>query len=197
MRQFVIIGHDAPVDGEFSLNGLPGEGRLDLLSRCVTAALLLSHDIREDVTVHLILGDEVTIRFEGSSLRGLHPDERSTAALIRTALEQREEAIGHIPVETSPGVFLQRFGIEETIEQLAGEGTVCQLREDGKPITTVDPPANPIFVLSDHQDFRAFETELLAEHCEYQLSLGPTVLHADHAITVANHWMDTDGYSDM
>lgn len=197
MRQFVIIGHDAPVDGEFSLNGLPGEGRLDLLSRCVTAALLLSHDIREDVTVHLILGDEVTIRFEGSSLRGLHPDERSTAALIRTALEQREEAIGHIPVETSPGVFLQRFGIEETIEQLAGEGTVCQLREDGKPITTVDPPANPIFVLSDHQDFREFETELLAEHREYQLSLGPTVLHADHAITVANHWMDTDGYSDM
>jgi len=154
MRQFVIIGHDAPVDGEFSLNGLPGEGRLDLLSRCVTAALLLSHDIREDVTVHLILGDEVTIRFEGSSLRGLHPDERSTAALVRTALEQREEAIGHIPVETSPGVFLQRFGIEETTEQLAGEGTVCQLREDGKPITTVDPPANPIFVLSDHQDFR-------------------------------------------
>ena len=197
MRQFVIIGHDAPVDGEFSLNGLPGEGRLDLLSRCVTAALLLSHDIREDVTVHLILGDEVTIRFEGSSLKGLHPDERSTAALIRTALEQREEAIGHIPVETSPGVFLQRFGIEETIEQLAGEGTVCQLREDGKPITTVDPPANPIFVLSDHQDFREFETELLAEHREYQLSLGPTVLHADHAITVANHWMDTDGYSDM
>jgi len=197
MRQFVIIGHDAPVDAEFSLNGLPGEGRLDLLSRCVTSALLVSHGIREDVNVHLVLGDEVTVRFTGASLRGLHPDERSTAALIRTALEQREEAIGHIPVETSPGVFLKRFGIEETIAELAGEGTICQLREDGTALTDVNPPDNPIFVLSDHRDFRAFETELLAEHCDYQLSLGPTVLHADQAITVANHWLDTDGYAKL
>jgi len=194
MRQFVVLGHDAPLSGDFSLNGLPGEGRLDLLSRCVTAGLLLSHGIREDTTVQLVLGDAMTIRFEGATLRGLHPDERSTAALIRTALEQHEEAIGHIPVETSPGVFLTRVGFEETLQTLATEGTICQLHEEGMSITEQEPPENPVFVLSDHQDFQPFEQELLSAYSDQKLRLSPQTVHADHAITISNHWLDTDGY---
>ncbi len=195
MRQFVVLGHDVPLSGDFSLDGLPGEGRLDLLSRCVTAGLLLSHGIREDTSVHLVLGDKMTVRFDGEALRGLHPDERSTAALIRSALEQREEAIGHIPVETSPGVFLTRVGFEETLEMLATDGTICQLHEQGTSLTDSEPPDNPIFVLSDHQDFQPTERELLSEYSEQKLRLGPETVHADHAITITNHWLDTDGYS--
>ncbi len=50
MRQFVIIGHDAPTTPEFSLDDLAGAaGRLDVLCRCVTSAFLLRHAIREDL----------------------------------------------------------------------------------------------------------------------------------------------------
>ncbi|MDS0221913.1 tRNA (pseudouridine(54)-N(1))-methyltransferase TrmY [Haloarcula sp. S1AR25-5A] len=195
MRQFVIIGHDAPTTPEFSLDDLAGAaGRLDVLCRCVTSAFFLSHAIREDVRVHLILGEEYTVTFEGSDLRRLNPDERSTAALIRKALEEREEAIGHIPVETSPGVSLTRRGFDGTLDAVARRGTVVQLHEDGDPVVDVDPPSDPVFVLSDHHDFRDEETDLLADHVEERVSLGPAALHADHAITVAHNYLDTGGF---
>ncbi|EMA22359.1 tRNA (pseudouridine(54)-N(1))-methyltransferase TrmY [Haloarcula argentinensis] len=195
MRQFVIIGHDAPTTPEFSLDDLAGAaGRLDVLCRCVTSAFFLSHAIREDVRVHLVLGDEYTVTFEGSDLRRLNPDERSTAALIRKALEEREEAIGHMPVETSPGVSLTRRGFEATLEDVARRGTVVQLHEDGDPIVDVAPPSDPVFVLSDHHDFRDEEAALLADHADERVSLGPKALHADHSITVAHNYLDTAGF---
>lgn len=195
MRQFVIIGHDAPTTPEFSLDDLAGgAGRLDVLCRCVTSAFFLSHAIREDVRVHAVLSDEYTVSFEGSDLRRLNPDERSTAALIRNALDEREEAIGHVPVETSPGVSLTRRGFEGTLEDVARRGTVVQLHEDGDPVVDVEPPVDPVFVLSDHGDFRDWEADLLADHAQQRVSLGPERLHADHAITVAHNYLDTEGF---
>jgi len=196
MRQFIVLGHDAPTTPDFSLDDLAGSaGRLDVLCRCVNSAFFLSHDIREDVRVHLVLGGEVTIRFEGSQLRRLNPDERSTAALIRGALEAKDEAIGHMEAEGSPGVYLSKRGFEAVLEEAARAGTVVQLHEDGDPVVDVEPPENPVFVLSDHHDFEASEAELLDEAADQRVRLGPELLHGDHAITVAHNYLDTEGFT--
>jgi len=196
MRQFLIVGHDAPTEPGFSLDDLAGgAGRLDVLCRCVTSALFLSHSIRESVRVHLVLGDEFTVRFDGRTVRRLNPDERSTAALIRAALESRADAVGHMPAESSPGVTIRRLGFEATLEDLAADATVVTLHEDGDPAAEVDPPADPLFVLSDHRDFTDDESSLLAAAADERLRLGPEVLHADHAITVAHNYLDTEGYA--
>ena len=194
MRQFIVVGQDAPTTDEFSLDALPNAGRMDLLSRCVTASFLLSHGIRSDVRTYLVLSDEFTLRFEGSELRRLNPDERSTAALVRTALAERAEAIGHMEVETSPGVYLSRLDFETTLEQAGTEAVVCQLHENGAPAAESEPPESPVFVLSDHQNLGEEYAEVLAEHRTMQVNLGPERLHADHAITVAHNWLDTDGF---
>ncbi|MDQ2056077.1 tRNA (pseudouridine(54)-N(1))-methyltransferase TrmY [Halobellus sp. H-GB7] len=196
MRQFLIVGHDAPTTPGFSLDDLAGgAGRLDVLCRCVNSAFFLSHSIRDDVRVHLVLGDEFTVRFEGSDLHRLNPDERSTAALIRTALEHREDAIGHMPAESTPGVSIRQMGFEATLEDVAGDATVVELHEDGDPVADVEPPTNPLFILSDHHDFTEREASLLADAADECVRLGPEVLHADHAITVAHNYLDTDGYT--
>jgi len=197
MRQFVVLGHDAPTTPDFSLDDIAGgAGRLDVLCRCVTSAFFLSHDIREAVRVHLVLADEFTVTFEGRELRRLNPDERSTAALVRGALDEREEAIGHQPVETSPGVSLTRSGFEPTLDAAARDGTVVQLHEDGDPVVDAEPPADPVFVLSDHRDFGDREADLLADAADRRVRLGPEALHADHAITVAHNYLDTDGFTE-
>jgi len=195
MRQFIVVGHDAPTTPEFSLDDLPGAGRLDLLARCVTSSLLLSHGIREDVRTHLVLADEFTVTLDGSTLRRLNPDERSTAALVRTALEQREDAIGRMPVETSPGVSLVRGGLAETLDAVADDGPLCLLHEEGTPAPDLDPPSEPVFLLSDHRDFTDEELSLAGERADARVRLGPERLHADQAITVAHNWLDTGGFS--
>jgi tRNA (pseudouridine54-N1)-methyltransferase len=194
MRQFVYVGHEAPTTAEFALDGLPGAGRMDLLARAVNAALLLSHDIRADTRVHLVLGDEFTVAFDGSTLQGLNPDERSTAARVRSALEEREEAIGHIPVEVSPGISLVRRGFEATLDDVSADGTVVHLHENGDAAAEVTPPADPVFVLSDHRDLTDAEREAVTEVAGERVSLGPHTLHADHATVVAHNWVDTDGF---
>ncbi|WP_144904371.1 tRNA (pseudouridine(54)-N(1))-methyltransferase TrmY [Halobellus captivus] len=196
MRQFLIVGHDAPTTPDFSLDDLAGAaGRLDVLCRCVNSAFFLSHSIREDVRVHLVLGDEFTVRFEGSELRRLNPDERSTAALVRQALEHREDAIGHMPAESTPGVSIRRMGFEETLDAVADGTTLLTLHEDGDPIVDVEPPADPLFVLSDHHDFSAAERSLLDARADERVRVGPEVLHADHTITVAHNFLDTEGFT--
>ncbi len=197
MRQFVLIGHDVPTTPDFSLDDLAGgAGRLDALCRSITAAFVTSHGIREDVRVHLIAQDELTITFDGRELRRLNPDERSTAALVRKALEHRDEAIGALPAEPSPGVELYRRGFAGTLEELADDGPIVQLHEDGEAVVDVDPDllADAVFVLSDHRDFTDTEADMLEEVADQRLRLGPQLLHADQAITVAHHYLDTDGY---
>jgi tRNA (pseudouridine54-N1)-methyltransferase len=193
MRQFVVLGHEVPLSSDFSIDDLTGAGRVDVLCRCVNSAFCLSHAIREDVRVWLVLQDEFTIRFEGSDLRNLNPDERSTAALIRGALDEKDGAIGHMEAESSPGVSISRRGLGGVLDEL--DGMLLALHEEGKPIVESEVPAEPAFVLSDHRDFTAREAELLAERADQRVSLGPERLHADHAITVAHNWLDTDGFA--
>lgn len=196
MRQFVVLGHNVPTTPDFPLDDLPSAaGRLDVLCRCVNSAFFLSHGLREDVRVHLILQDEFTITFEGRDLRRLNPDERSTAALVRNALERRDEAVGHAAVESTPGVSISRMGFAETMDGVVDDSTVVQLHEDGDPIVDLKPPANPLFVLSDHEDITADEQSLLDDWTDARVSLSPRALHADHVITVAHNYLDTDGFS--
>ena len=194
MRRFIVLAHDLSADAEISLDDLPGVGRLDLLARCVTSALLCSHDIREDVRVHLVV-DGYAIEFDGSELRRLNPDERSTAALIRGALDAREGAIGAMAAEASPGVSIRRGGFETALDELDDSTTLVELHEDGEPIADSEPPDSPVFVLSDHREFTDGEAALLEARADRRLSLGPVALHADQAITVAHNYLDTDGYT--
>ncbi len=193
-RSFLVVGHDAPTTPAFSLDDLPGAGRVDLLARCLVAGLLRSHGVREDARVHLVLDDSYTLVVDGATVRGLHPDERSTAARIRGTLEARDEAIGALPAEPSPGVALYRGGLESALDRAAADADgVVLLDEDGAPVAAVDPPANPLFVCSDHRDLTASDRAVVADHGPTRLSLGPVALHADQAIAVAHSWLDTDG----
>ena len=196
MREFVVVGHDAPTTPEFSLDDLPGAGRLDVLCRCVTSAFLLSHDIREAVRVRLVLGGAYVVRFEGSELRHLRPDERSAASLVRGALEAREEAIGAMEATPSPGVYVGSGGLERAVDEAGERDELLVLHEDGEPLVDLpdDPPGDVTVVLSDHRDFTDDEAETLRDAGARRVSVGPRALHADHAVTVAHNYLDTRGF---
>ena len=86
MRYFVITGHKAATDGSFKLDDLAGgAGRMDILVRCVNSAFVMSHNLRKDAEIYLVLegGEDApkTVRFQGSTVKYLNPDERSTASL--------------------------------------------------------------------------------------------------------------------
>ncbi len=196
-RHFICLAHDVPLEGDFSLDDLAGgAGRLDAIARSIAAAFVTSHGIRTYVHAHVVVQDAYTITFDGSELRRLNPDERSTAALVRRALESREEAIGAMPADIHPGVAGYRRGLVGTLEAI-DDGPVVQLHEDGEAIVDVAAGelAGAVFVLSDHREFSSAEQAVLEDRVDRRLRVGPTRLHADQAITVAHNYLDTDGYT--
>lgn len=185
-RAFVIVGHTQPTTPDFPLNDLPGSaGRMDILARCVTTAFCLSHGLRKDVEVFLVLRDEVAIRLEGSRLKRLNPDERSTGALLKHALQALREG----RTQSTPGVTVARRALGDVLQELKERGfRVYVLDERGEDVRAANLARKSAFVLSDHRNFTREEEALLQEYTK--LSLGPVVLHADHCIALVHNELD-------
>ncbi|MFZ1127434.1 tRNA (pseudouridine(54)-N(1))-methyltransferase TrmY [Methanoregula sp.] len=184
MASFAIVGHLARTDGDFSLNDLPGAGRMDVLCRCVNASLFLSHNLRRDADCSLVLlggpKEPKTVQFRGNAIRSLSPDERSAGALIKKALSI---PCGSEFREAAPGVFVRNGGLE----RLIAEHPFAVLDEKGTDIRTA-PVMPAVFLLSDHQNFSDAEEALIRDAPRY--SVGPVCLHADHTITVISNEID-------
>jgi tRNA (pseudouridine54-N1)-methyltransferase len=190
MRRFIVIGHKAATAADFKLDDLAGgAGRLDVLLRCINSAFFLSHDLRKDVEVVLILqgppGPARTIRLVGSELRYLNPDERSTGALIRNALMRGAAS----EERSTPGIYVSTRTFQDILG-LLGETELVYLKEDGEDIRTAEISDNVTFVLSDHMDLTPDEESLLLQYHPKVLKLGPISYHADHCITIVHNELD-------
>jgi len=199
MRNFVIIGNKATTTPTFSLEDIPGtSGRLDILCRSVTAAFVLSHGIRKDVCVYLVLlGGEIpkTVRLDGETLRHLNPDERTTAALLKKAL-----AVSATPewALSTSGIFVRTGGLANVLEDLKGSSMLC-LREDGAHIRSVarcDISGDVAFILGDHMGIAPEEENAIEQAGAVAVSIGPVSLHADHCIVLLNWMLDTNFLGD-
>src|SRR3990172_2071762 len=124
MRRFIVVGHRAVTTAEFPLNDLAGAaGRMDLLLNAANAALLVSHDLRRDVEVTLLLlgppDPPRAIRILGERIERWGPDIRGNAALIRRALEHGSR----LERETSPGIFAGKRSLEGGLGGGGGGGS--------------------------------------------------------------------------
>ncbi len=191
MRKFVVLGHRAITSADFKLDDLCGStGRLDILLRCVNSAFFLSHAIRKDVEIALMLLGEPnppkTIRIDGSEVKYLNPDERSTAALIRNALLQKGEG----ERKCSPGIYVSERNYREVLSNISKESKIYYLKEDGEDIRSAEFGPDCTFVLGDDQDLTPEEEEILMDYEPKKVSLGPISYHADHCITLVNNELD-------
>jgi len=189
-RTFIIVGNKA-VTVPFHLNDLAGAaGRMDLMCRSVSAAFFLSHDLRRDVVVYLILrgepGPPRAIRILGEDVKYMSPDERNIAGLIRKALAM--EDIGPYWMDATPGIEICAKDLHDLLEEVMTGGKAYRLKEDGDPIEDASLGEDVVFVLGDHNGLTAEQEDLLVSWPK--LSLGKKSYHTDHCITVVNHQLD-------
>ncbi len=193
MRRFVVVGHKATASPGFSLKDIPGtSGRMDVLLRCVRAALLVSHGLRQDTVLYLVLlgGPDApkSLRLRGDALKHLNPDERSTATLVQKALATT--TTGPVWQPATPGFDVAAVGFEELLAGLAGSRVVV-LDEGGADVreTTLEDH-DIVFVVGDHAGLAPDEQAAIARSGATSVRVGPVSLHADDAIAIVHNELD-------
>jgi len=190
-RRFAIIGHDVPAKGDFSLNDLAGgAGRLDVLLRAVNSALFVSHGIREDsqIILHLEGDGSRRVRFDGSALRRVHPDERSIAGHVRAVIRSQMPPVG-VWQEFSQGISHSGGGLNETLKEWSDEGcSTLVLDAEGVAIENTIASDEIGFILSDHKPFSDQEKDLLSIYDS--VSVGQKWLQGHSCIAIIHHHLD-------
>ncbi|WP_400152888.1 tRNA (pseudouridine(54)-N(1))-methyltransferase TrmY [Candidatus Methanarcanum hacksteinii] len=193
MNRFIVLGHRAYTTGDFKLDDIcGGAGRLDILVRCVNSAFFLSHDLRKDSEIYLVLegGTDApkTVRFYGPDMKYLNPDERSTASLIRNALLKKLD--GKNEIRSSPGVYISRRSFEDVMKDLSDKCRFIYLREDGEDVREYEFPEEPCYILGDDRDPTKEEERIISEYPYDKINLGPVSYHANHCMTIVLNEMD-------
>jgi len=188
MITFIIKANKARTAPDFLLKDLPGSGgRMDILCRCLSSALLVSHGIRSDVEVILCLsgppGPPKCIRVLGDKVKYLSPDERSTAILIRKALAAYREGE---EIESTPGIYVSDASFGSIIEK--NKDRLVLLDEEGEDYDEV-PMDDPCFVLGDHLGFDE-EEEVHLKGVAHRMRVSPRILHASHCIVLIHNKLD-------
>ncbi len=197
-RRFVVIGQKATASPEFSLLDLPGtSGRLDVLLRCLRSALLVSHGVRRDTIVYLVLhgGPHAprVLRIDGSAIRFVRPDERALALLVQKALGRAApDAEASVFTPIRPGLALAAGGLEAVIADLASSAACSYvLEEDARDVRDVALASDDVVVfVGDNQGFDEPTRARLHALGATPIGVGPISLHADDAITVVCNEMD-------
>lgn len=202
MRGFLIVGNNA-VGEPFNLNDLPGHGRMDIICRFIAQSLFISHGIRRDVEVYiLLLGNPNTpkvIKISGRYVKGMNPDERSIGGLIKKALGiQSTEAW----VKSTPGIFVSRKDLSCLLTEVSNErvyNTIAYLREDGVDIrdflkNEVNTENNNIlFILGDHIGLKKSEEQVVLENTDNIVAIPTLSLQADQCVVIINYELDRLG----
>lgn len=189
-RTFIVIGRTARADEHVRLDDLAGtSGRLDVMVRCLRAALCVSHGIRRNVVAYLVLlGSErpVTVRVDGAKAQFIRPDERALATSVLKAVA-RHPAEGEGLIEQRHGFAVAWGGLDAAI---GGSGADLFVLEEGAPDLRAATPKAGTFFVGDHVGFDDAARAKLAAIGARPVSVGPVSLHSDDVITLVSNELD-------
>jgi tRNA (pseudouridine54-N1)-methyltransferase len=189
-RTFVIVGRTARADERVRLDDLAGtSGRLDVLARCLRAALCLSHGIRRNVIVHLVLlggARPVSVRVIGADAKFIRPDERALANTVLKAVARHPpEHEGFLAQRN--GIAVAWGGLDVAIADAQGAPFVLA---EGAPDMRPATDGDAVFFIGDHFGFDEETWTRLAAIGARQISVGPLSLHSDDVVALVSNELD-------
>jgi tRNA (pseudouridine54-N1)-methyltransferase len=198
MRSFVVASSTAIASPEFLLADVPGtSGRMDVLARCIRAALLVSHEVRRDTQVYFVFGGGPraprTVRIIGGPTKFLRPDERAGAVLLQKILATDVDQSAEFS-RVRDGISVARGGVEAVVADL-GSARRFVLEENAPDVRTSVPhwDGDVAFLLGDHRGIEPSAREAFGDATA--IGLGPISLHTEDAITVVQNELDRSSSS--
>jgi tRNA (pseudouridine54-N1)-methyltransferase len=192
MRNFIYFSESARTSGNFDVNNLMKAGRMDIIMHVIINSFFLSHNLRDDVKLHLIFYGqpdppkhiEIQIKPETNL------SKKDIANLIKKILYKYKEGK---KTEVLPGCFVEKKSFLRVVEELLDEGKkIFILDKRGKDIRNVEIPEESVFVLGDDKGLPKKELKRLKKIAAL-ISIGPKTYFASQVITIINNELDLRG----
>jgi len=193
MRRFVVVGQRVRTEGDFLLADIPStSGRADVMLRALRAALLVSHSVRRDSVVYLVLLGSPermrTVRVEGAASKYLRPDERSLATTLKKALLFPITEASFTPVR--PGISVAAEGLACVLPELA-DSKLFLLEPGASDVRGCDfSHADNTFLLGDHLGIAPEVREQWLQLGAQSISVGPVALYTEDTIALVANELD-------
>jgi tRNA (pseudouridine54-N1)-methyltransferase len=166
------------------------------MARCVQGSLFISHDLRRDSELVLVLLGEPdapkSIRVSGADVKNLNADERSTVALLSRALDVPLPRNGRW-VEPQPGIYVARRGLQEALDG-CDDGPMVLMDEsgglDGPDLPGKLADGSATFILGDSMGLTEDQLAQVRSRGPMEVRLGPLSLHVDHCIAIVHNLLD-------
>ncbi|MCD6457572.1 MAG: hypothetical protein J7K82_01870 [Thermoproteales archaeon] len=169
--------------------------RTSVLSRCVSAAIFLSHNLRGDVIFRIFVRDgEYLITFKPTSLRNVRADEQSMGGILKKAYKAMARSI----VKTKKihhGVVLARKSFIAALKR-PPETLLLYEASNGKDLRNIKLSGkynNILYVLSNNLKYTSFEVEYFISHDFIPISVSVSPVSIDARIVLFNNEMDRRG----
>ncbi|MDD5651120.1 MAG: tRNA (pseudouridine(54)-N(1))-methyltransferase TrmY [Candidatus Nanoarchaeia archaeon] len=190
MREFIYYSTKGRTSGNF--DDLMQAGRLDIVCHMVINAFYLSHDIRKDVKLHLILNGPPDppkhIEFEYDE--NLPISKKDVAGLIKRILYKYKKGIKNNPY---PGCFVEKKGFTKVVEELK-DRNIYLLDKKGEDIDKIEIKENPVFIIGDEDGIPTKEKkDLIKNKKVIPINIGPQVYFASHVAVILNNQLDRKG----
>ena len=191
MKHFVYFSSKAATSGKALSGDLMKAGRIDIAIHSIIQGLFLSHDVRKDVTIHLVFYGmpDPPKHIEIQIKDGLDISKKNVARVIQKIFYKYREGERR---EVMPGCFVEKKSFLHVIEELAKENKIFILDKKGGDIRDAEIPENCVFVLGDQDGLPKKETKRLKKECN-SVSVGPKTLFASQTIVIVNNELDRRG----
>ena len=197
MREIIYYSKNAVTSPKLIKEDLMKAGRLDIACSIIKDSFFYSHNVREDVKLHLIFAGgpdhpkHIEIfphKISIKSKNNIDMSKKDIANLIGKILD------GHVrgkKTEVLPNIFIEKKGLRELIEELQEQGKeILLLDKTGEFIREAKIPNNSVFIFGDQDGFPKYELRYLRQNKIRRINLGPKMYFAIQSLIILQNELD-------
>ncbi len=191
MRTFIFVSH--AFTSPKLIKDFYKAGRLDIAIHSIIHAFFISNGLRKFIDFNLILlgKPDPPKRIQIISNLETPWSKKDVGEMIKIALWKFKEGK---KVEALKGVFIERKGLKEVIEEYKNQNKKIYLLDvKGKESEKIKIE-NPVFVIGDYYGFEKEEIKSVESLIDEKISLGNFPYFSSQCIFILNYYLDKIGY---
>ncbi len=171
------------------MNNLMKAGRMDIVMHFIINSFFLSHELRDDVKLHLVFygspdpPKHIELKIESKT----DFSKKDVGNLIKKILYKYKKGEKH---EVLPGCFVEKKSFLGVVNELSEQGKkIFILDKRGENIRKTKIPKDSVFIIGDHNGFPKKELKRLKKIAEL-ISIGSKTYFASQVATIINNELD-------